>query len=102
DFVSVQPIFAVASNCDEHGVVVICSRHVGRIVSLSQFDGCALLQHRGNHHENDQKDEHHVRDCTNVNIAGNFSSTSPRAHSHGLPLYALVLVLLNEVVDQLG
>ena len=99
DLVRSEVEFAVTGDGNENGIVTIGFFHVDRIPGFGEFDALALLQHRGNNHENDQKDKHHVRHRRNVDVGGNFSSTSARPHSHS---YFLPPVLLDEVVNQFG
>src|SRR5262249_47397083 len=75
-FVLTKIEFSVAGDGNKDCIVSIGFFHVDGIFCLGELDADALLQHWSDNHENDQKDEHHVRHRRYVDVGGNFSSTA--------------------------
>src|SRR5262249_54197330 len=75
-FVLTKIKFSVARDSDKDSIVPIGFFHVDGFFCLGYLDADALLQHWRDDHEDDQKDEHHVRHRRYVDVGGNFSSTS--------------------------
>src|SRR5262249_61426533 len=92
-FVLTKIKFSVPRDGDKDGIVPIGFFHVDGILCLGELDADALLQHWSDDHENDQKDEHHVRHRRYVDVGGNFTSTAACAHCHG---YFLALCWLTK------
>src|SRR5207253_1133828 len=88
DLVLSEIELSVACDGDENRVIPIGLFHVDRVLCPGKFDAYALLQHWSDNHENDQKDKHHVRHRRDVDVGGDFSSTSAgpsHSHSYFLP-----------------
>src|SRR6266487_1020163 len=92
-----QVYLAVTSNGYDNGVILVGVLHVAWIVRRSQVDLVSLLQHGGDHHEDDQQDEHDVGHGNNV--GGRHLWSDLWLVGHGVSL--LGAAAQDEVVDEL-
>src|SRR5437868_13015588 len=83
DLVVAKEDLPVAHHGDNQRIFLVSIRHRLGTVDLRQVHAYALLQHGGDHHEDDQQHQHHVHHGSDVDVGVNLLSFIAFRYCHG-------------------